>query len=329
MEDINSRRKGPGTVYIFIDEIQRKADIGLFLKYIYDRNTEFKFIVTGSSSLSIKNIVSEPLTGRKFEYFLAPLDIFEILKSKGVDARKLQTATPEVEKTMDDLLLFGGYPSVWLLKNREEKARKLQEIAKSYITRDLAAAFRINNPEELESVAVYLAQNTGNLLSRENIAKTLSQKVNRVNTYLTALKKSFIVGLLRPFYRNPVAELSHRPKIYFVDNGIRNVLLQKTYRELIAGDRGKLFEQTVWQLLVNLYPDHLKYWRNINQTEVDFVVDAGEGLKAYEAKYLYERTALPKNLASFKKIYGKELADIKVISKENLVRVLAGQEKGN
>jgi len=37
--------------FVFIDEIQRKEDAGIFLKGIYDMNLPYKFIVSGSGSV--------------------------------------------------------------------------------------------------------------------------------------------------------------------------------------------------------------------------------------------------------------------------------------
>ena len=44
-----------------------------------------------------------------------------------------------------------------------------------------------------------------------------------------------------------VKELSHRPKVYFFDNGIRNAIVQRLDPSLISTERGHLFEQTVFQ----------------------------------------------------------------------------------
>ena len=51
--------------YVFIDEIQRKENAGLFLKGIYDQNFPYKFIVSGSGSLELKEKIHESLAGRK------------------------------------------------------------------------------------------------------------------------------------------------------------------------------------------------------------------------------------------------------------------------
>ena len=40
--------------YVFIDEIQRKENAGVFLKGLYDMNLPYKFIVSGSGSVELK-----------------------------------------------------------------------------------------------------------------------------------------------------------------------------------------------------------------------------------------------------------------------------------
>ena len=40
--------------YVFIDEIQRKENAGLFLKGLFDRHLPYKFIVSGSGSIELK-----------------------------------------------------------------------------------------------------------------------------------------------------------------------------------------------------------------------------------------------------------------------------------
>jgi len=40
--------------YVFIDEIQRKENVGLFLKGLFDLKLPYKFIVSGSGSLELK-----------------------------------------------------------------------------------------------------------------------------------------------------------------------------------------------------------------------------------------------------------------------------------
>lgn len=66
---------------IFIDEIQRLINPGLFLKQLYDLNLPIKLIVSGSSALELKSKVSEALTGRKIIFNIIPFNILEIKDS--------------------------------------------------------------------------------------------------------------------------------------------------------------------------------------------------------------------------------------------------------
>jgi hypothetical protein len=63
------------------DDAQRVKNIGLTLKLIVDNFPAMQIIATGSSSFDLSNEITEPLTGRKFEFFLYPLSLSELFGS--------------------------------------------------------------------------------------------------------------------------------------------------------------------------------------------------------------------------------------------------------
>lgn len=67
--------------YVFIDEIQRKENAGLFLKGIYDMNLPYKLIVSGSGSLELKEKIHESLAGRKRIFELSTLEFATLATS--------------------------------------------------------------------------------------------------------------------------------------------------------------------------------------------------------------------------------------------------------
>ncbi|MBM3209675.1 ATPase, partial [Candidatus Shapirobacteria bacterium] len=73
---------GEEKVFVFIDEIQRLKNAGLFLKGLYDYLSPHKYIVTGSGSLELKENIIEPLTGRKKVFYLYPLSFEEFFNYK-------------------------------------------------------------------------------------------------------------------------------------------------------------------------------------------------------------------------------------------------------
>src|SRR3989344_4851721 len=68
--------------YVFLDEIQGKENAGLFLKGLSDMKLPYKFVVSGSGSLELKEKIFESLAGRKRVFALYPLRFFEFLDFK-------------------------------------------------------------------------------------------------------------------------------------------------------------------------------------------------------------------------------------------------------
>lgn len=316
---IDAQKSDPkNKTYVFLDEAQRLENIGLFTKYIYDQNRKIKFILSGSASLEIKAKIKEPLTGRKREYYLAPLTLKEIVTFRGFNTERINSDIPALNRILEDYLLFGGYPEVVTIDSKKQKSDKITEIASTYVLDDISSFFGFSNSRVMQIVTRFLAENTGNILSRDNIAKIAGIPKYQVEKALEALEKSFIIKLVSPLAKTPSKELIHRPKVFFQDLGIRNALLKKLDQTLITADKGKLFENAIAVELLSIFGlDNLRFWRTNNQTEVDFIVlsEDGKGM-AYEAKYIWKKeNALPKNIKSLKNKYPDFIKTASVISK--------------
>ena len=59
--------------WVFIDEAQRIPEVGLIAKMLVDQMPHVQVFISGFSALEINNSLQEPLTGRKFEFFLYPI----------------------------------------------------------------------------------------------------------------------------------------------------------------------------------------------------------------------------------------------------------------
>lgn len=297
--------------YVFIDEAQRLENIGLFIKYLYDLHKDIKFILTGSASLDIKQKIKEPLTGRKQEFFLSPLDLREILLSRNIDVSKISGTFAQLEQTLEEYMLFGGYPGVLTLTDSEKKIQKLNEVSRSYILRDTLDEFGIKDEVKMHLTASYLAENVGSLFSLESLVNLGGMTRHTAEKLVMALEKSFVVFPIRPFSQNKAKELVHRPKYYFWDLGIRNAILGKSSLDQITLDKGKLFENAL-AIGLNLQSTKLNYWRTLNQTEVDFISEN----RAFESKYGSDSSSTTRNLQSLLAQYPK-IESGKVVGKTN------------
>ena len=99
--DFIEKKAGKQKTYVFIDEVSRLEDAGLFLKGLYDLNSEHKFIVTGSGSLELKTKIVEPLTGRKKNFYCLPLSFTEFAAYKlDMTNRLVRPSYSEVTKAL-------------------------------------------------------------------------------------------------------------------------------------------------------------------------------------------------------------------------------------
>src|SRR3989338_6110660 len=128
--------------FVFIDEIQRKENAGIFLKGIYDQNMPHKLIVSGSGSLELKEKIHESLAGRKRIFEVGTLSFREFVNYKtGYRYERDLSRLFAVDGTagrhwLNEYLCFGGYPRVVLEEEAREKKLLVDEVLSSYLERE-------------------------------------------------------------------------------------------------------------------------------------------------------------------------------------------------
>jgi len=186
----------------------------------------------------------------------------------------------------------------------------LHDLVEAFVLRDASDRFRVGRPDAFRQLIRLLARQTGSLVNYSEWAAILGVSGDTVASYLAILEDSHIVATVRPFIGGRRAELTSRPKVYLVDNGIRNHLVGdvRSFGERV--DRGPLLENWVFtELWKVLAPDQvLRFWRSTSAAEVDFVIESGGRRAAIEVKaQALGRPRLPRGARSFVEAYGPEV----------------------
>lgn len=281
--------------YVLIDEIQYLKDPSNFLKYHYDTYLEnIKFIVTGSSSFYIDRKFKDSLAGRKRIYELPTMSLKEVLIFKGENelADVLNTDNipllylDRIKEHFYEYLIWGGYPEVVLSGSEKEKKAVLKEIADSYAKKD-AVESNLSYHDKYLDLMKMMASRTGCLLNINSLSSDIALDNKTVLQYLSVMRKSFHIHILLPYFKNLSSELRKMPKLYFADQGLRNMLINNFRPVGLRPDKGGLLENYVYLLLKEKYgPDNMRFWRTKDKNEVDFIVQTDKGnFLAYEVKY--------------------------------------------
>jgi predicted AAA+ superfamily ATPase len=293
--------------YVFIDEVQRLENPGLFLKYIYDLKRNLKLIVTGSSSLEIRSKISESLTGRKKLFHLYPFDFVKFVAAKWKEfseiSSKMKTSKigdflamlsefnavyhPTINKFLAEYFTYGGYPRVVLEPNPQRKIIHLKEIFTSYMQKDVKDFFKIENTTGYNNLIKVLSQQIGNLVNISELSNTLGLHKSTIEKYLNVLEGTFMFQRLTPFFQNVRREISKMPKIYAMDLGMRNFAAGNFNEIALRDDRGVMAENFVFAELTRLIevPGDIHFWRTQTKAEVDLIIELPDQIIPTEVKF--------------------------------------------
>jgi len=287
----------PAPVTLFFDEVQHLDDAGLFFKGLVDRRIAVPILITGSSSYHLGARTRESLAGRATRTRLLPFSLAEVCGD--LDERPELVRARLADERLARHLVFGGYPEVWLSDAPEVL---LTDLVDAIILRDASDLFRITRPDAFRRLLRLVAGQIGNLANVSEWASILGVSRDTVASYLEILESSHVVAAVPPFAGGRRVELTSRPKIYLVDNGIRNQLVHDFRPREERVDVGPLLENWVFTELWKVLPQGatLHFWRSSSGAEVDFVVVRGHEIAGVEVKASrLQRPSLPRAARSF------------------------------
>jgi predicted AAA+ superfamily ATPase len=269
---------------ILIDEAQRVNDIGLSLKIMVDNLPGVQIIATGSSSFELANRINEPLTGRKYEYKLFPFSYQELAGQFG---------NWKERRNLDRRLVYGSYPDI--VNNPGDEPRLLNLLVGSYLFKDVFMFQDLRKPELLEKLLRALAYQVGSEVSYTELGQLTQTDHNTVQRYLHLLEQAFIIFRVSNLSTNQRNEIKRARKIYFWDNGVRNCLIDDFRKPEQRNDIGSLWENHIiaerMKLLANQRLYRASYfWRNVHNSEIDYLEQYEDKLEAYEIKWSPKRS---------------------------------------
>ena len=304
----NYRHLFGGIELLAIDEAQNISDIGQILKLIVDEVPGICVIASGSSSFDLLNKTGEPLVGRSYRFYLSSLSYQEIATIEN---------PLEVVQNIETRLLYGSYPEVVTMDNNSLRKEYLQEIAESYLLKDILSVDGVKNASKMKNLLRLIALQLGSEVSYDELGKQLGMSKNTVERYLDLLSKVFVVYRVGAFARNLRKEVCKAGKWYFCDTGIRNAIINDFTPLSLRTDVGHLWENYFINELRkynfnNLKQRDLYFWRTYDKQELDLVEEGDGEIRAMEIKWGNKSPKAPK---VFIKSYPN--ASYEVINKDN------------
>jgi predicted AAA+ superfamily ATPase len=262
---------------VIIDEIQRVPQLVSYIQGIVDeRKTPGQFILTGSQQFEVMNTINQSLAGRTALLKLLPLSISEVQ----------ETTLPE---SLDMLLLKGFYPRIH--DQGLNPTQALGDYYETYVEKDLRQLSSIRDLRLFHKFVRLCAGRIGQIINMQSLANDTGVSHTTVQEWLSLLEASYIIFLLKPWYRNISRRLIKSPKMYFYDVGLAAYLLGMESETHVSRDplRGNLFENLALMESIKYRfnrgrKNAVTFYRDSRGNEVDMILESGREVFPLEVK---------------------------------------------
>ena len=249
---------------IVIDEVQNKKELYPLLRALVDQTREpGQFLLLGSASPELIRHSSESLAGRIAYHRLYPLDLTEI---------------PDTTSTVD-LWVTGGFPKVFITKDKEMAHRWMENFVSTYLNRDMLRLGLNASPTTIRNLWSMMAHLNGQLFNATTLGNSLGVTTPTVKRYIDFLEEAFLLKSLPPFSWNLQKRLVKTPKVYLTDTGILHFLIGVTDFDSLSGNPGigNSWESFVINQISAIKKNNLNiyFYRTHQGTEVDLVFTKG------------------------------------------------------
>lgn len=270
---------------LIIDEAHHFPNVFSYIQVIVDEDRfkgidQHHYIVTGSSNFSMMERITQSMAGRTAVYSLLPLSTSEIMSR-------------QPEASTSKMLLYGGFPAVWMADNEILRHQLLSNYYTTYIERDVRTLINVKDLQAFQTFIRLCASRVGQEFNASSVSNEVGVSVPTIKHWLSILEASYVVYLLRPYYTNIGKRLTKTPKLYFYDTGMAAFLLGiSTEQQMdLHPLRGPLFENMVINDMIKLdlnrgnNMQQLFFYRDKSQREVDVLRILPPNLvEAYEIK---------------------------------------------
>ncbi len=254
-----------GSRFVVIHEAQYLEKLQEMIELLLSGAIETTLILCCSYEPAMDELLREVLQLQGLETTLLPTTFYELAQ---------KNTLPEEEKLLEQRLIYGNYPEV--TEDVEHAELVLREMVQEVIFTNLGVTDRINKGDKLRRMLQIIAFNIGEPISYNEIGEKCDLDNETVERYVDLLEKSFILIRMPSFYNEHRYELKKSHVIYFVDNGIRNVLISNFNPLFLRNDIDQLWrnwlisERIKWNKLNGKQADY-RFWRTHTRQTMDFL----------------------------------------------------------
>lgn len=294
--------------YLFLDEIQKVPNWQDLLKTLYDIEKNLKIIISGSSSLELKQY-KETLAGRIITFHMSILTFREFVCYNKLESEinyenlfrdydlKFLNRKNLYENLFNKYVIKGAFPELLEIDDEEFIKKYILEVIDKVIA-DISKNIEPQKEGEISNLILLFCKSTARIFELNNLASTLKINRNTASRYVQILEKTFLIKTSFNYTKSIAKKLRIGKKGYIAHSSISIAALNYPHEivNIEGSDFGHLVETVVvsnlddfcfWRhqnyevdiLLKDKKPVEIKYQNQINISDAKAVVKCMEALK--------------------------------------------------
>ena len=264
---------------VVIHEAQYLSNLQTIIEEVLSGTIESTLLLTCSFEPLLDELLKEVLDVQRLHFKILPPSFYELAQTNGL---------PEEEKLVEQRIVFGNYTAV--TESLENAKEILEHLLDTIIVTDLGVTDRINKRIQLQRMLQFLSFSIGEPISYNEIAEKCDLDNETVERYIHLLVKAFVLIKLPSYSTEKRYELKKSHMIYFVDNGIRNAIINNFNPCTLRVDLDQLWlnwlisERIKWNNIQHKSPNYW-FWRTHTRQTIEFMEENNGVFNAYKGTW--------------------------------------------
>ena len=286
---------------VFIDEIQYAPNLFPYIKmHIDSSNDKGLFYMSGSQQFKLMKNVTESLAGRmgivnrlglslrekyscNFDEPFIPTDNYFSQRRESIKEISYDVVWENIHR--------GSMPALWCNKDYDWQMY-YSAYVRTYIERDVRELTQVGDENKFLQFMTVVAASTGQLVNIASMARDVGISQPTAERWLSILRTSNIVYLLKPYSNNITKRTVKTPKLYFLDTGLAAYITRWNSPDTLKNGAmsGAFFESFVIGEIIKSYYNKgiaeppLYFYRDKDMNEIDLIIEENNTLYPIEIK---------------------------------------------
>ena len=227
-------------LYVFLDEVQLVKDWNIACRSL--RLENISLFITGSNSKLLSKEFTKELSGRYVSFCVRPFVYKEIIDYANQLGKEYSIA---------DYLVYGGFPKVIELPDKDSIAQYLNDLNQTIIINDIMTRYKIRKTELFKRLVNYVLISNARIFSANSIqhylaSEKLNCSINTVMKYLSYLEEAYVIRKIPQYSTRAKRELSFYAKIYDEDVSFNTIRQHKGRFDLTHNLENIVFNELIF-----------------------------------------------------------------------------------